>query len=265
MMIVKVGGGLDVNRSGIAEDLTNISEKVIFVHGGREQTNLLAQNLNQPTRKIVSPSGITSIYTDGKAMELMLMTYSGLLNKSWVAQFSKAGLRPIGLSGADGNLWQAERKKHLIAVEGDKQKLVKDTFTGRVIKVNKKLIETLLKDGYLPVITQPAITESGELVNTDNDLNLAVMAEAMGVETLVNLFEAPGLLKNLDDSNSLIRKVDKNDLPQMMRYAKGTMKKKILGAVKAFDVGVRRICWGDSRVKRPIESALAGKGTVISG
>ena len=262
MIIVKVGGGNTINKKQVAEDIKALKEQVIFVHGGRKQTDVVAKRLGQPTKRVVSPSGMTSVLTDKKALEIMIMVY-GLLNKQWVEAFESVGVSAVGLSGADGRIWQGERKKYLIEMQDGKEKLIKDTYTGKVSKVNAELLKSILKENYLPVITQPAITEKGELINTDNDRNIAVMAGALKAKVLVVLFEAPGLLKNHQDESSLIRKVSKNELPKMMKLAKGTMKKKVMGAIEAFENGVEKIYWGDARIKNPIESALSGKGTVI--
>lgn len=264
MLIIKVGGGTAINRTGIAQDIKKLKQPVVFVHGGRRQTDELAEKLGTPTKRITSPSGLESVLTDRKALELMLMAYSGLINKQWIEVFQHAGLNAIGLSGADGQLWQGRRKQHLVAQIGKREKLISDTWTGKVETVNTKLIKLLLVNGYLPVITQPAISDQGELINTDNDRNLAVMAKALQVKKIVVLFEAPGMLKNPHNPNSLIKAIKKAELENFMPYAQGTMKKKLLGAIEAFKVGVKTIYWGDSRIENPIKNALAGKGTIIT-
>ena len=264
MLIIKVGGGTAINQTGIVQDIKGLKQKVVFVHGARRQADQIARQLGTPTQRIVSPSGVGSIFTDQTALQVMTMVYSGLVNKHWVELFQQAGINAVGLSGADGKIWQGSRKTHLIAQQGSKQKLITDTWTGKVNQINTRLIKLLLSHNYLPVITQPAITGSGELINTDNDLNIAIMAKALRVKQLIVLFEAPGLLKNPQDESSLINQVAAKDLPQMLQFAQGTMKKKILGAQQAFEIGVKTIYWGDSRVKHPIKSALAGQGTTIS-
>jgi len=77
------------------------------------------------------------------------------------------------------------------------------------------------------------------------------------------LFEAPGLLRDPKDEKTKISRIEKEKLADFLVYAQGRMKKKILGAKKAFELGVEKIYWGDGRIKNPIINALAGKGTVI--
>jgi [amino group carrier protein]-L-2-aminoadipate 6-kinase len=264
MLIIKVGGGENINKAGIAEDIKKLKEPVVFVHGGRKQTDKVADALGRPTKRIQSPSGVTSVLTDKEALKTLTMVYAGLLNKEWVQVFQKQQVNAVGLSGADGRIWQGERKMNLIAAENGKEKLVKDTYTGKVNKINAGLINLLLENNYLPVITQPAITEDGELINTDNDRNLGVMAGALGAKKLVVLFEAPGMLESPEDESTVIRFIKKSELKNMMQFAKGMMKKKIIGAIEAFAAGAEEICWGDSRIENPVTSALEGKGTTIS-
>lgn len=266
MLIVKVGGGENINWDYISNDLAILTkkERVILVHGASARRDEIAEKLGKPTKYLSSPSGHKGVYTDKESLEILTMVYAGLVNKSIVAKLQKVGINAVGFSGVDGRIWEGRRKTNILSVENGKTKLVKDTFTGKVEKVNIQLIKLLIKNNYLPVITQPAVSYESELINTDNDRNIAVMANALGVKKLVVLFEAPGLLGKVSDEQSLIRKVNKDNLDKVMKKVSGRMKKKVLGAKEALDVGVQTIYWGDARIKNPIISALKGKGTIIS-
>ena len=263
MMIVKVGGGTSLNKQGIVEDIKNLEQSVIFVHGASVQRDQLAEQLNEPTKTLTSPSGMTSVYTDQRAVEILTMAYAGLVNKQWVQAFQNGGVNALGLSGVDGKIWQGERKKHLIAVENSKQKLISDTYTGKVTQTNADLLSLLSQQGYLPVITQPAFSSDGHLINTDNDRNLAVLARDLKASEIVVLFEAPGLLTDINNPSTKVDTINHAELDNYLQYAKSTMKKKVLGAKEAFANGVTKIYWGDSRVENPIRNALQGNGTII--
>ena len=131
-------------------------------------------------------------------------------------------------------------------------------------KVNANLLYLLLKNKYVPLVCPPAISYDQEIINTDNDFAIAQMAKALNVKKLISLFEAPGLLKDPVDENSLIPKVKRKEIADFLQYAKGRMKKKLLGAKKALECGVEIIYWGDGRIKNPVTNALRGKGTIIS-
>lgn len=266
MLIIKVGGGKEINWDYVCQDLALLvkkGEKVILVHGGYWQTEKICRKLGKKTKMITSPSGYTSRYTDREMMEILTMVYAGLVNKQIAAKLQSLGINAVGLSGIDGRLWEGEWKKTILAKEGKKIKAVRGNFQGKVTKVNDQLLKLLLKNGYLPVLTIPAISLESEMINVDNDRAIAVMAQALGVKKMVVLFEAPGLLKDAKKPRSLIDKIEAGRIEDYLQYGQTRMKKKILGAKEAIEAGVKTIYWADGRVKNPIKKALQGKGTVI--
>ncbi len=196
-------------------------------------------------------------------MDIFLMAYAGLANKTIVATLQGHGLNAVGLTGVDGRLWEAKAKKDLLVRENGRTLLLQDNRTGRVERTNTGLIRLLLGSGYLPVVCAPALSEGHEIVNTDNDWAAAVMAGELGIKRIVYLFEAPGLLSDPDDPGTLIRVVDRSRLDDFMPFARGRMKKKLLGAKRALEAGVEVVHFGDGRIPCPVRNALEGKGTVI--
>jgi len=266
MILVKAGGGEAVNWPGLAADIAEVrkTEPVIVIHGAHALRDSLAARLGIPVRKVVSPSGVTSVYTDEEALEVFLMAYPGVANKRIIAQLVRGGVNAVGLCGVDGRLWQAKAKKDLLVRENGKTKLLRDNLTGRVEKVNAGLLRLLIEGGYVPVLSAPAISEEGEIVNTDNDGAAAVLAEQMGIERLVFLFEAPGLLKDPARPETLIPRIARGSLDDYMGFAEDRMKKKLLGVKRAFEGGAKEVYFGDGRWERPLRDSLAGLGTVIS-
>jgi acetylglutamate/LysW-gamma-L-alpha-aminoadipate kinase len=266
MLLIKGGGGSQINWDYISEDIAELvkqDEQVILIHGASATRDKIAKKLGMPTRTITSPTGVSSVYTDESAVDVFLMAYCGLVNKRIVATLQKHGVNAIGLSGIDGRLLEAERKSVIYAVENGKTKLIKDNLTGKVEKVNTDLLQLMLKAGYVPVICPPAISFENEIVNTDNDMASAVIAQALKIKKMIVLFEAAGMLKNSDDEKSIIKTMEKEKISDFMQYAKGRMKKKLLGLQQAFDKGVEKVYFGDGRIPHPVLNALAGKGTVI--
>ena len=266
MKILKVGGGSSINWDFVGEDVARFlkNEQLIIVHGAGAIRDEIATQLNTPSRTIISPSGYSSTYTDKKAIEIFLMIYPGLMNKQIIAKLQSYGVNAVGLSGIDGRLWQAKRKKEILSQEGSKIKVIKDSFTGKVEKINTDLLKLLLGAQYLPVLCPPAISEEYEIVNTDNDTATAVLAKEMKCKEIIILFEAPGLLKNYKDESTMIKHIPKEKIDDYLPYAQGRMKKKVLGAKKAFENGVTKIYWGDGRIAQPITRLLKGEGTIIS-
>jgi acetylglutamate/LysW-gamma-L-alpha-aminoadipate kinase len=266
MLLIKIGGGQTINWEGVCQDIKLLweKEKVILVHGASKTRNELAQKLGVQVKTVTSPSGIQSVYTDQELLDVFLMAYPGLVNKKIVALLQRNGLEAIGLSGVDGRLWQAKPKKDLLVQEENRVKLLTGNLTGRVEIINVNLIKLLLDHNYLPVICSPAISFEGEIVNTDNDWAVAMMAEALKVKRLVILFDKPGLLRDLSDETTLIKRIDKDRLEDFFQYAAGRMQKKIMGIKRAIEGGVEAVFLSDGRAPSPVLSALAGLGTVIN-
>lgn len=265
MIIIKVGGGKTINWQYIAEDLKSVikKEKVIIVHGANAIRDEIAIKMGHPTKTIVSPSGVSSVYSDSSAIDIFLMSYAGLVNKKIVALLQKNDINAVGLSGIDGKLWEGKRKEHVLSIEHGKTKLLKDNLTGRVEKINTPLIRLLINNGYIPVVCPPAITNGGEIINTDGDLATVQMAKHLGAQKIIFLFETPGLLRKYPDEKTKINKIDIKNIDKYIMFAEGRMKKKMLAVKKAVDNGIKTVYFGDGRVKKPITNSLMGKGTTI--
>ncbi len=233
MFIIKVGGGKAINWDYIAADLASLvkKEKLIIVHGGKEKRDEIAKQLGKPTRYVISPSGFQGVYTDKFALEVLTMVYAGLINKQVVAKLLQYGIKAFGLSGVDGRICQGFRKQFLISMEKGVKKVISNTYTGKVEKINTHLLKTLLKENYVPVITQPAVSYEGGLMNTDNDRTIAVLAKAMHIKKIIILFAGGGFLRNPSDKRTLIEKISKQKLANYFQYAQGGMKKLLLGAM----------------------------------
>lgn len=264
MIIIKVGGGKNINWDYIAQDIATLKEPIIIVHGANSALKDISEKLGITEKIIESPSGHTSRYTDNQTLELLTMVYSGLINKKIVACFQKYGVNAVGLTGADGKLWLGKRKEAILAKIGSKTKIITDSLTGKVESVNTKLLNVLIRASFTPVITIPAITASGELINVDNDRALAIMARDLKVKTLVFLFEAPGYMKKLDDLSSKVAHINIKEINKFLENTEGRMKKKLLGVSEAINYGVTYIYFGDGRIKNPVSNALSGKGTIIT-
>ncbi|MEI6532572.1 MAG: [LysW]-aminoadipate kinase [Candidatus Roizmanbacteria bacterium] len=265
MILIKIGGGARINLDAICCDVALLqkTEHILIVHGASVKRDEIADKLGFPTKTVISPSGISSVFTDEKAMEIFLMVYAGLANKKIVAAMQKHGVNAVGLSGVDGKLIVAKAKNDIYVKEGEKTKLMTGNRTGKVEQINSDLLTLLIDKQYVPVLCPPAISYQNEIVNTDNDSIVAMLAGALKVEKVVSLFEAKGMLKDFNDPESIIANVSARELDDMMPFAQGRMKKKLLGAKKALELGVKEIYWGDGRIERPVFSALEGNGTVI--
>lgn len=267
LIVVKVGGGQGINLDAVCDDVARLisaGRQLVLVHGGSHQTNQVATALGHPPHFVTSPSGYTSRLTDRDTMEIFKMVYCGQINKDIVESLQSHRVNALGLSGMDGRLWQGPRKKAIRAVENGRQRLVRNTFTGRVVRINVELLWSLLDTGYLPVLTPPAISFDGEAINVDGDRAAATTAVHLHAAQLLILSNVPGVLADFPDESTLLPFIDPAGIDDAARtFAKGRMRIKLLGAQEALAGGVKRVVLGDARGPQPVTRALAGEGTVI--
>jgi len=266
MIVVKVGGSAGIDLGAVCKDVALLwqqGQRLVLVHGGSHRTNEVAAALGHPPEFLTSVSGFTSRRTDRETLRIFEMVYCGEVNKGIVEMLQAEGANAIGLSGLDGRLLEGRRKDTLKVIENGRRRVIRDDYTGTVERVNVDLLNLLLENGYLPVVTPPAISTAHEAINVDGDRAAAMIAAALGASQLVILSNVPGLLRDFPDEGSLIRRIDPANAQQAMEHAQGRMRIKILGAIEAIQQGVGQVICGDARIAAPVQAALAGQGTVI--
>ena len=262
MMIVKIGGGSKINIVGIIEDLSGIDEQFVIVHGANALRDKLAEDLGQPKQILTSVKGYASVYSDEKLLDVMMMAYAGLRNKRIVEQCHQHGINAVGFTGLDGKMVQGRRNKGIRVYQGKKLKIVRD-FSGKPQSVNAPLLNLLLANGYVPVLTVPIIDEQNAAINTENDDVVRVLQQALKANIVINLIEAPGFLEDKDDAASLIKTIPSSELEARELQVEGRMKRKMLAVRKLFEHGASKVVISDGRSSHPVRDALAGQGTVI--
>jgi acetylglutamate/LysW-gamma-L-alpha-aminoadipate kinase len=262
MIIVKIGGGAGINLQGIIGDLAQLKEKFLIVHGANALRDKLAEDLGQPKKVVTSVSGYSSVYSDDTLIDQMMMAYAGVRNKRIVELCHQRGINAVGLSGLYGKAVQGVRNKGIRVYQDGKLRMLHD-YSGKPEAINKPLLDLLLDNGYVPVLTVPIIDEQNCAINTENDDVVRVLQKALRAHTVINLIEAPGFLENKDDEGSLIGRIPAAELERREQQVDGRMKRKILAVRKLVEHGASRVIIADGRSDHPVADALAGKGTVI--
>jgi len=266
MIVVKVGGSEGIDLGAVCRDVASLvreGQRLILVHGGSHRTNVVAEQLGHPPQFVTSISGFTSRRTDRQTLKIFEMVYCGEINKGIVEMLQAEGVNAVGLSGLDGRLLEGRRKAVIKIVQDGRRRVLRDDYTGTVDRVNTHLLLLLLDNGYLPVVTPPAISTGNVAINVDGDRAAAKIASSMKAEQLIILSNVPGLLAEFPDESTLIRRIEPSDLEEFMAHAQGRMRIKLLGAMEAIREGVGRVVFGDGRIEEPVRAALAGRGTVI--
>ncbi len=262
-LVVKIGGGAGVVTANIVREIAQCiadGQQIVVVHGASDLTNELSERLGHPARMITSPGGMVSRYTDSETLRIYAMAAAGEINTELVASLQQHGINALGLAGVDGRLLVARRKSAVRSVTSDgRLQILRDDYTGQIECVNDALLLQLLSAGYTPVIAPLALSHEGERLNVDGDRAAAAIAAALHAEALIILTNVPGLLANPEDSTTLIRTILAEQLDDYMEYARGRMRKKLLGAQEALQGGVPRICIG----RASLLDVLHGSGTTI--
>jgi acetylglutamate kinase len=195
-------------------------------------------------------------------MELVQMVLAGKLNKDIAGLVQQAGGQALGLCGIDGSLLEGVR----YSPNGEDLGLV-----GEITKVNTALLETVLNGGYIPIVSSVALgtgDEAGQSLNINADTAAAKIAAALRAEKLILMTDVLGVLKDVNDPDSLLKVIDREELDDLK--ARGTVSKGMIPKVEccrlALDGGVSRTHIIDGRLPHALLIELftdEGIGTMI--
>ncbi len=263
MIIIKIGGSvLDTFHHTIINDIKNITkfEKIIFVHGGGKEVSRISEQIGKKPKFIVSASGIRSRYTDEETIEIFTMVMAGKINKTIVKTLQKNNINAVGISGIDGKLIQAHRKKRLIVInERGRKQVIDGGYTGKVEYVNNTLLELLIKQNYIPVVAPIAVSDEYEFLNIDGDRAAASIAGSMRTNKMIFLTNVDGVFID----QKLVRNLNYKESLKIKTKVGFGMEKKILASIEALEMGVGEVLISNGNKKNPIKSALEHDCTVI--
>lgn len=258
-VVIKYGGAamLDCNlKKKVMQDIVlmkYVGMHPIVVHGGGPDITGMLNRLGISTEFI---DGLR--VTDKETMEIVEMVLGGKVNKEIVSGINASGGKAIGISGKDGALIKARS----LDPSG------RLGFVGEVEQINPQIIETLIENGYIPVIAPIGIDAEQQSYNINADLVAASIAVAMNADKLVLLTDVPGLLKDTQDNDSLISVLKVSEVPGYINKGiiAGGMMPKVQCCVEAVTGGVSRTHIVDGRVAHSILLEIftkEGVGTMV--
>jgi acetylglutamate kinase len=225
------------------------------VHGGGPEINQWLKRLEIPAE---FRDGLR--VTDADTMDVVEMVLVGRVNKQIVNGLNQLGARAVGLSGCDGGLVEARPW-------GDGS----HGLVGDVARINPDVLEPLLNEGYVPVISSVAATPSdGRAHNINADTVAGELAASLQAEKLILLTDTPGILRDRDDPESLIRKLRLSEARQLIEdeVVAGGMTPKTECCIRALAQGVAAAHIVDGRVPHALLLEVftdAGIGTMVVG
>ena len=196
LTIIKVGGKVveeSDSLNALLDEFKKISGNKLLVHGGGRTATVIAERLGIETHMVDGRR-----ITDKETLEVAIMVYGGLVNKTIVAALQARGMNALGLTGADFNLIKAHRRP------------VKDVdygFVGDVDDVNVSELRLLINENVVPVIAPLTHDSMGQLFNTNADTIASELATELSNYFKVYLFycfEKKGVLLDPEDESSVI-------------------------------------------------------------
>ena len=244
-IVVKCGGEIARDARAIdhlATDIAlcaHIGIRPVVVHGGGPQASDLSRRLGVEPR-IVQGRRVT----DDATLEVAKMVYGGQINIDILGALRRHGVKPVGLSGVDGDLIHATRRPETEVEDpatGEKQK-VDFGHVGDITRVDTRLLRKLLDDDYIPVLASLGADSAGNIYNINADTVAARVAMDLEAHKLLLLTNAPGLLENPEDPESLISHISAARAEKMLGSGsiQGGMVPKITTLIEAVRGGVQR-------------------------
>ena len=259
-IVIKYGGAAMAHaelREAVFRDLALLAcvgVQPVVVHGGGPEINTWLKRLEIPAE---FKDGLR--VTDADTMDVVEMVLVGRVNKQIVNGLNQLGARAVGLSGSDGSLVEARPL-------GDGS----HGLVGDVARVNPDVLEPLLDRGYVPVISSVAASSEGQSHNINADTVAGELAAALDAEKLILLTDTPGILRDRNEPESLIRKIRLSDARQLIQdgVVAGGMTPKTECCIRALAQGVSAAHIVDGRVAHALLLEVftdAGIGTMVVG
>jgi acetylglutamate kinase len=243
VFIIKAGGAVfsdETSTRGLIEQvaiLHQVGIKTVLVHGGGPQLDHLQATLGIETQMVNGRR-----ITDQKSIDVTAMVLNGIINTRILAICRALDIEAIGVSGVDAGLIRAH-KRGPVPLSAGSSESVDYGFVGDIDSVNVAVLERLLSNGLMPVVSPLSADANGTLLNINADTVAAAIGGALSAEKLVLCTGAPGILERSTDTSSLISYTDINGLNRLKDAGSLThgMLPKAAAIENAIRGGVRRV------------------------
>ena len=218
--VVKIGGSTLGSRDTTIEDVVTLQqqgESLVIVHGGGSTVTEWLKRQGVTTRFVHGER-----VTDLPALEVVTAVLAGLVNKEIVAAINCLGGQAVGISGVDGALIESKMKGKDMG------------YVGTVVKVNAALLEGLLRDGFVPVVSPLSLysvdrpDEAPKIMNINGDHIAGDIAAALGATRLIFMTDVAGIS---DESGSVVSRLSADEAEALI--ASGVISGGMIPKIKA--------------------------------
>jgi acetylglutamate kinase len=234
VFVIKASGGVfgDAEATrGLMEQvaiLHQVGIRVVVVHGGGAQLTDIQQSLGIEPRMVAGRR-----VTDAKSIAVTSMVLNGLVNTQILGICRELAIDAVGVSGVAAGLIRAHKRPPVL-VEGES---VDYGFVGDIDLVDTKVLQQLLNDGLMPVVSPVSCDDKGMLLNINADTVASAIGAALKAEKLMLVTGAPGILESLEDPRSLVSYTDLAGLKRLKDQ--GSLKDGMLPKAKAIEDAIR--------------------------
>ena len=257
VVVVKFGGNAmesDKLADQFAQDIVlmhSVGIKPVVVHGGGPQIGDLVERLGLSTEFKDGQR-----VTDKETLEIAQMVLVGKVNTDIVSSINVHAPIAVGISGGDSNLIEATQKDSSLCYVGD------------VVKINPSIVECLMEENLIPVISTIGTDSNGQAYNINSDTVAAALAGSLKAERLLYLTDIEGLLEDVSDPASKISKIGISSLNDLIDEGiiKSGMIPKAQACIDAIKGGVASAHMVDGRIPHVLLLELftdAGIGTMV--
>lgn len=241
-VVIKYGGAALVNeeiKSTIIKDIALmkfVGFKPVVVHGGGKDINKALERVGiEPQFK----DGLR--VTDEETMEVVQEVLVGKVNKSLVTELCLQGINAVGVCGKDSGFMKVKKA----TPNGLDLGLV-----GEVTEVDTTLINTLLDNDFVPVISTVGVDEEGNSYNVNADYAAVAVAGALNAEKLVFITDVAGVMRDVNDLNSVISTTNTAEINELIADGTiaGGMIPKVQCCLAGVNAGVKNVHILDGRI-----------------
>jgi acetylglutamate kinase len=250
-VVIKYGGHAMVNcelKKAVITDLVLmklVGINPVVVHGGGPEITSMLKKVGKESTFV---GGLR--VTDEETMEIVEMVLDGKLNKEIVALANQMGGKAVGISGKDAGLIEAAKKMGTVRHPDGHVESCDIGYVGTVKEINPAIVHTLIREGYIPVISPVGLDTNGQSYNINADTVAGKLAEALDATKLIILTDVEGILQDKEDCSSLISVIHSHEISALISQGiiAGGMIPKVECCVSAINNGVKSTHILDGRV-----------------
>ncbi|AIY89570.1 acetylglutamate kinase [Geoglobus acetivorans] len=242
-MVIKIGGHAMVSDERLEQTVRDImllyfvGIKPVVVHGGGPEISEKMEKFG------IKPKFIDGLrITDEDTIEIVEMVLDGKINSKIISYFIKNGAKAVGISGKDGLLVIARKKKVKKRI-GESEVEVDLGYVGETEYVNPRILEILIDNGFIPVISPVAADLNGNIYNMNADVVAGDVAGALRAKKMIMLTDVNGIYRDVNDESSFISKMSAKELENLLKAGmlSGGMIPKAEAALNALKSGVEKV------------------------